>query len=130
MRIVFLLCFLIFATKTHAYVVVLNAIPDSKVVSTSEGVDRLVLPGKQLERQEYKLVIPRRNGKYYWASREGKELVHITSGAVTIFLRPGGTGYIEIYDKEVLPEFLQPPGKRYFCKEHVRNMLLNVTYWG
>jgi hypothetical protein len=49
---------------------------------------------------------------------------------INIFIEPGGAGYIEVFDTTYLPKSAQPEGKRYFYKEHLRNLLTNITYWG
>ncbi len=51
---------------------VLNALPSSVVYSSSKSTKReeLISPKKN----EYRLQITKKNGRYYWASRENKEL--------------------------------------------------------
>jgi hypothetical protein len=122
--------FLILLVPTLAYseIVVLNAVPDSKVISSSDGTERITL--SQSQRNEFRLLITQKNGKYFWSTRENKELILQMSGAVHIFIEPGGAGYIEVFDTTYLPKSAQPEGKRYLYKEHLRNFHTNITYWG
>ena len=121
-----LLVFLPLATS--AEIVVLNGLPDSRVISNAYGTQREQLSeGKQ---HEFRILITKKDDRYYWATRENREVFYTTSGAIHIFIDPNGSGYIEVFDNNVLPESRQPGGKRYSYKEHLRLLLENYTYWG
>jgi len=110
--------------------VVLNGVPDSKVSRNAEGSERQNLATNLSKQNEYRVLITKKNEKYYWSTRKNRELIHTTSGAIHIFIEPGGAGYVEVFDNHVVPKSMRPPGKRFFYKEHLRLMLVNITYWG
>lgn len=108
--------------------VVLNAAPTVRVVSGEDSTERAVL--SEAEREEYRVVITVRDGRYFWTSREGAELVHSRFGAFDWFKDPGGGGYVKVLDAERLPEFLRDPGPRFVYMEHLTIWLGTITYWG
>ncbi len=62
----------------------------------------------------------KRDGQYYWASRQDKSLLYSQSGEFHNFVEPGGNGYIRVLIAE---------GKTYYM-EHLTLALKNITYWG
>src|SRR5262245_7674776 len=52
--------------------------PTVKVESAHQASNRVELTTQ--EQTEYRVLITARDGKYYWASRENKELFHFRSG--------------------------------------------------
>ena len=120
---------LVFAAPSVSAQLVLNAAPTVRVVSGDASTERTVLPAG--EQEEFRVVITTRNGRYFWASREGAELVHSTSGSFHWFKDPGGGGYVKILDQESQPEFLRDPElPRFLYMEHLTVMLGTITYWG
>ena len=107
---------------------VLNGLPIWKVSSSFEDTNRVILT--ESEQNEFRLLITGNNGKYYWASRGNRELTLKISGAIYIFIDPMGGGYIEILDTDIVPEFSKTGNRRFVYKEHLRNFLTNITYWG
>lgn len=126
--IFFVLLNFCFPTLSLSENLVLNGIPVSKVSSSFEDTHRFIL--SESEQNEFRLLITNKNGKYYWASRGNRELILKISGMIYIFIDPSGGGYIEILDTKIVPEFSQANGKRFLYKEHLRNFLTNITYWG
>jgi hypothetical protein len=103
---------------------VIDALPNSVVYSGSENTRRDMLGPEKKE--EYRLTITKRDGRYYWSSREDRELTYRISGAFHIFMEVMGGGYITIFN---LPESLRD-GAGLEYKEHIRNFTGNITYWG
>ncbi len=68
--------------------VVLDAKPTVKVESDEGGTSRFVL--SEPDRTKYRITIIRRGGRYFWTSREDRELVHSASGAFPTSSSPVG----------------------------------------
>jgi len=107
---------------------VLDASPTIKVESGEARTTRFVLSKK--EQMEYRVTLVRREGRYYWASRENRELVHSAAGAFHYFIAPGGAGYVKVLDTRLLPESMRSSGPRFQYMEHLSIMLGTITYWG
>ena len=76
-------------------------------------------------------MITQRGDRYFWTTREDRELEHRASGAFHYFISPAGSGYIKILDKSSLPGFVPGKGEpRYRYMEHMPFFLGTVTYWG
>jgi len=107
---------------------VLSAVPTAKVESSSDRTERFSLAPAQA--QEFAVVIVKRNGRYFWASRENRELLHSRSGVFDLFIEPGGSGYIKVLDQRALPDFLRVPGPAIQYLEQMTLGLATLTYWG
>jgi hypothetical protein len=107
---------------------VLDAEPTVRNDSSEDAATRHVLP--PVERAKNRAIIIKRDDKYFWASRGGRELVHHASGAFDYFIEPGGSGYVKVFDSHSMPTDLRPKGPRYQYMEHVTIMLYSITYWG
>ena len=62
-------------------------------------------------------------GQYSWLSRGSVPLSMVKSGQIRVFVALGGQGYIEI----------SPTGQAhcpFLVKEHVRNVNMDISYWG
>lgn len=116
-----------FASAATAQLV-FDASPTVKVESGDLKATRFVLSKK--ERMEFRVTIVQREGRYYWASRENKELAYSTSGAHHYFIATDGAGYVKIQDAELLPELMRSPGPRFRYMEHLSITLATITYWG
>ena len=107
---------------------VINALPTSVVSSNSQSTKREALNASK--QSKYRLLITKNNGRYYWASRENKELSYTISGEYHIFIEINGAGYITVFDQKSLPKFMREEGTSFIYKEHVRAFMSNITYWG
>ncbi len=107
---------------------VLSARPTVKVESNAASTQRFQL--SDAEQEEFRVVITTRDGRYYWISREGRELMHHRSGVFHYFIDPTGGGYVKVVDTDLLPESLRDPGPRVQYLEHVTLGLGTITYWG
>ena len=72
---------------------VLSARPTVKVESNAASTQRFQL--SDAEQEQFRLVITTRDGRYYWMSREGREVIHHASGAFHYFIDPTGSGYVK-----------------------------------
>jgi len=108
--------------------VVLDAKPTVKVESGEGATSRLLL--SEPDRTKHRVTITRRDGRYFWTSREDRELLHHGSGAFHYFIEPGGGGYIKVFDTRTLPESMRDPGPRFRYMEHLTLWLGTITYWG
>ena len=107
---------------------VLSARPTVKVESNAASTQRFQL--SDAEQEEFRVVITTRDGRYYWISREGRELIYHASGAFHYFIDPTGGGYIKVFDTSLVPEFLRDPGPRFQYFEVLSLWLGTITYWG
>lgn len=108
--------------------VILEAKPTVKVESNEAATSRFLLT--EPERTQNRVTIIKRGDRYYWKTRENRELVHRVSGAFHFFIDPSGGGYIKVFDTHLLPEFVRDPGPRFHYMEHVTLWLGTITYWG
>ena len=77
----------------------------------------------QNEQEESRITLVKDAGQYRWLSRGDIPVTKVNSGEVNIFVALGGQGYVEI----------TPTGQSqcvYLVKEHVRNVRMDITYWG
>lgn len=121
------LAILIVASPVLAQVV-LDAKPTVKVESGEGATSRELL--SEPDRTKYRITIIRRAGRYFWTSREDRELVHHASGAFHYFIEPRGGGYIKVFDTHTLRESMRDPGPRFRYMEHLTLWLGTITYWG
>ena len=105
--------------------VVFEGYPLSRVSSDADMTEREELNPAQIK--EFRVLIVKRDDKYFWASRENKELIYVTSGAAHWFIAPS-SGYIKIIDLQILdPEADKGP---LVYVEHLGLFDYMITYWG
>jgi len=121
------LAILLVASPVFAQIV-LDAKPTVKVESGEGATSRFVL--SESDRTKAHVTIIRRGGRYFWTSREDRELLHHTSGAFHYFIEPRGGGYIKVFDTNMLPESMRDAGPRFRYMEHLTLWLVTITYWG
>ena len=120
--------FILLSNFVYAEEIVLNALPLSAVYSSEESTNREIL--NKSKQDENRLVIINDKGNYYWASRDNQELVHVSGGAIHIFIAKNGDGYVTVFDQSTLPESIRSSSLKIQYKEHLRNFMGNITYWG
>ena len=113
------------AAQSH---LVLSGEPTSKVEAGPISADRTTL--STTDRTRFGITITESHGEFYWASRENRPLVHLTSGIYHIFIDPTGGGYIKVLDQRGLgPDYpFSGPPVQYL--EFLTLGLLTITYWG
>jgi hypothetical protein len=104
--------------------VVFSGSPISKVESDSTSTSRFELSLADVAK--YVLLITMKDGKYYWASPENRELKHFRSGAFHWFISES-SGYIKLVDRRLL---LDEENPQYLYMEHLTLHLGTITYWG
>jgi hypothetical protein len=109
-------------------VVVMEGRPVSRVESTDEAARHSAVP--PAERDTLKVVIVRKGNRYFWASRENRELERRVSGAFHYFIDRTEGGYIRVFDRSTLPESMRPEGAQFEYTEHVPVWRSTMTYWG
>ena len=109
---------LIGSSKAQTSLVIISGLPIKKDMSDIEGTEQIEL--SKSEQWNYRLEIVRKGNKYYWASRENKELLFSKSGEIYNFVEPKAAGYIRIVKTQ--------NGILYM--EHLTNAMQNITYWG
>jgi hypothetical protein len=107
---------------------VLSAQPATKVESGPGASERFILSGAQA--QDFSVTIVKRGDRYFWASRENRELLHAVSGIYHLFIDPRGGGYIKVENQSLLSESMRDPGPPVRYLEQVTLGLGTITYWG
>ena len=112
--------------------VVFEGTPLRKVESSFAATSTRAL--SEDEAGEYQVRIVERNGRYYWASREMRELIRSESGAYVTYHATDGSGYIRVG----IPLLLDlrdrlPADRRREEIGYVEHLLIqfgSVTYYG
>lgn len=105
--------------------IVFSGYPGSKVESNETSTARYDLTRD--EGMEYRVLITKRGDKYYWASRENKELRYFRSGIAHWFISDS-SGYVKIIDPSLIPGMENEQGFWYL--EHLTLLTNTITYWG
>ncbi len=109
---------------------VFSGIPEVKV--TEVGVERTA---EQLSRDKAAnlgCVISAISGKYYWATRENKEMIRRSSGGFITFVAVDGSGYVRVIDAAAKPAASQmsPTEAQFDYVEHLVIGLRTISYFG
>lgn len=107
--------------------IVFVGIPISLAVASDKGAERTELAGA--EAADKKIVIVKRDGKYYWRTREDKELAYFTAGAMHFFVAPT-SGYIKIMDTSFVAPLTDEDLPPYMYFENMSQFLTTFTYHG
>ena len=125
----FLFCFLTSVCNAQSFS--FDGLPTVKI--SEGGVERIAEKIEPLKAQNISCVIREVEGKFFWVSRENKQLVKIDArGAFLVFLAVDGSGYIRI----IKPEFkdaaslMSVTEKSFDYLEHLLLGLRTVTYYG
>lgn len=105
-------------SKSNPSMVVVNGLPIKKLMGDIEGCELINLPEE--ERFTYRLLITKKGNKYYWSSRENKELILSKNSNIYDFVEPEGRGSIRVTITE---------GKCLYM-EHLTIEFKHITYWG
>lgn len=76
--------------------------------------------------QKYACRIVSKGRKYYWASRENRELIRADAGDYTYYISPEGTGYVKVFTGKLTPG--ARPGYDYM--EQLSSEFKTFTFWG
>jgi hypothetical protein len=105
-----------------------RAQPSTKVESGPDGTQHFALTTVQA--QKFAVTIIRRGDRYFWASRENRELKHVVIGIYHYFIDLQGGGYVKVEDQSLLSESMRDPGPSIRYLEQVTLGLGTLTYWG
>ncbi|TKS61864.1 MAG: hypothetical protein EWM73_02911 [Nitrospira sp.] len=103
------------------------------VVKISEGgTERLPQTLSREKAVSFGCAISEIDGKYYWASRENKELIRRTSGAFVTYIAIDGSGYIRVIEpnEKSVASLMSPSEATLDYVEHLLIGLQSVTYYG
>jgi hypothetical protein len=109
---------------------VFNGVP---VIKISEGgLERLPEVLLTEKATNLRCVISEIGGKYYWATRENKELTRRSTGAFITYSAVDGSGYIRVIDPayKAAVALASPTESRFDYVEHLLLGLRSVTYYG
>ena len=118
LSIVSLLCLSNSLSQKSVTEVIISGLPIKKDMSDIEGTEQIEL--SKSEQWNYRLEIVKKGNKYYWSSRENKELLFSKSSQYYNFIERHAAGYIRIIQTE--------NGVLYM--EHLTLGMKNITYWG
>lgn len=109
---------------------VFSGVPVLKV--SEGGVERLPEPLPGDKAVNLGCVISEIGGKYYWATRENKEMVRRTSGAFITYIAVDGSGYVRVVDPSAkgAASMISPTEAKFDYVEHLLVGLRSVTYFG
>lgn len=105
--------------------VVLDGLPNSTVTSSSLSSSRVVVTGQ--DREDTRVTIVERDGKYIWKTRGNREVVLFANGSEYSFIDPRGGGYVKVFLSGFSAD--TPPGHVGFM-EHATIGDIAFTYWG
>lgn len=103
------------------------------VVKVSEGgVERVPETLARSTAVHVACEISESGGKYYWATREKKEMVRRTSGGFTTYIAVDGSGYVRVVDSGAkgAAGLMSVTEARFDYVEHLLVGLRTVTYFG
>ena len=115
---------------TYAEEIVFSGTPIVKI--SEAGLDRVVENIKGERAMDFRCVISKVGERYYWLTRENKELVKISSGAYDTFVALNGSGYVRIIPKDMkgAASLLAGTEGKFDYVEHLLLGLKSVTYYG
>lgn len=110
--------------------VVLRGQPSTVTSCSKSGCKHESL--SEAEGREAQVLIVERDGKYIWASREGRELHHTVSGMFHLFIDLQGGGYVKVLDQRNTPKdaLTRFQGAEVQYYEHLTITLSPMIYWG
>lgn len=109
---------------------VFRGIPEVKI--SEAGNERTIDSLHRQDAVNFATVISEIGGKYYWASRENKELVRHQAGAFITYLAVDGSGYIRVIEPafKSTAALLSSTEADFDYVEHLPLGLRSVTYFG
>lgn len=109
---------------------IFSGMPTIKV--SEGGIERSPEEVARKDAANLKCVISKIGAKYYWASRENKEMFREESGAFTTFVAMDGSGYVRIIQPEMKESasLMSETEAKFDYVEHLLIGLRSVTYYG
>ena len=127
---VILILFLFNVIVNGQAITVFSGTPEIKI--SESGIDRIINKIDIEKSNMLRCVISEIDDKYYWASRENKELVKINSGAFITFAALDGSGTIRIINPKLkdAASMMSQTEKKYDYVETMFIGLCILTYYG
>jgi hypothetical protein len=128
--IVLMFCLLLLQTAFSQSKTIFSGIPSIKI---SEGGVERTPETLSRERAIYVgCVISQIGAKYYWATRENKELIRSKTGAFITFVAVDGAGYIRTVSPEMkrAASLMGETEAKFDYVEHLLIGLKSITYYG
>jgi hypothetical protein len=96
------------------------------------GLGRAPLELERAEAVKWACVISEIGGKFYWASRENRELTRQTSGSFITYVAVDGSGYVRVIgpDAKQRAASMSATEAEFDYVEHLLIGLQSVTYYG
>jgi hypothetical protein len=109
---------------------VFSGLPSTKL--SEAGLDRVVQRLERKDAANLACIVSEIDGKYYWATRENKQLVRTESGAFITFVAVNGSGYVRFINPKMkqAAALMSETEAKYDYVEHLVIGLGSVTYWG
>jgi hypothetical protein len=109
---------------------VFSGVPMTKI--SEGGISRV---SQELDRKDAitpVCVISKTEGKYYWTTRENKEMNRSLSGAFETYIAVDGSGYVRAIRPKMkeAASLMDKTEKKYDYVEHLLIGLRSVTYYG
>jgi len=122
--------FFLFTVSVAQVETVFSGSPEIKV--SEGGIERTPDIVSAKDATNLKCIISKIGDKYYWASRENKELIRFEAGAFITFVSPEGVGYVRIINSEskAIAALTSATEERFDYVEHLLIGLKSVTYYG
>jgi hypothetical protein len=130
-KFLFVFIFSLFTNLCNAQSFSFTGLPSVKI--SEGGVERIAEKIEPTKAQNISCVIKEVDGKFFWVSRENKQLVKIDArGAFLIFLAVDGSGYIRMIKPELkdAASLMSATEKSFDYIEHLLLGLRTVTYYG
>ena len=116
--------FLIQAKESYEFI----GIPISKIGES--GDSRTYEKVADKDKLEFQCIITKVDGKYFWKTRENKEMVKVRSGIYITYLALNGAGYVRVIDQEMKKVIFENSEQKFDYKEHMMSGLSSITYYG
>ena len=99
---------------------------------TETALSRVPKQIGEAEADGFECVISKIGRRYYWASRENREMVRVASEGFITFVAADGTGYVRLMDphRKSSTSLLSGTEDRFDYVEHVLTGLRSVSYFG
>ena len=133
MRLTLLMFLLITLCYSDAWPQAQTVFTGSPSLKLSEGgIERTTEEVSQKDAANLRCVISKIGNKFYWASRENKELLRVESGSFITFISKEGAGYIRFInsDLKATASFMSETETEFDYVEHMLIGLRSVTYYG
>jgi hypothetical protein len=103
---------------------------NGKDKKTNKATPCVTVKMPRAESEEYKCIISRRGNKYYWTSREDKELRMVGSGIYITFSTVSGNGDHITFRMPFESELLKPHKDELTYVEHITYGTQSINYMG